>query len=502
MSAKPRKRRPFQRIVHPIDPAVIPFDDWLPANRSFLGCFRRWLFESGYSISSMKIYGVAVRQAIGFLNKPYWQIDPEADLERACEFIESRPIAASTRMDYHKGVEKLAEYLRLRCHMPAKAKEIHWGYYLESLPVWLQDDIRLFLAHCQRNWPPERRYKSTIDRISPLTQPLRWMAAQAPLVDICDLTPERWYAYLDARLADGISPTTLNCELSGLKHLLHFLKEHEQPVCERLLLVDYLDQAANLPRDLPPEQLRRLLSAIQEDCASAHAGVRRHGLMDQAWFLLMLHSGLRTGEVRRLRLADLDWERSSSRIEQSKGLKDRIVPLSSAALAAIHLYLEVRGPAEALPEQLFVFRHQMLTPSYCYERLRTYGERCGVVATPHQLRHSCATLLLNAGAPVLTVQTILGHKQVDTTLGYARLYDGTVAAEYYQAMAGVESRLAMPEDRLAQPPGIGQLIALVDALREGTLNEAQMEAVRTLRAGLAALAEREASMEYVKVPNF
>jgi integrase len=49
-------------------------------------------------------------------------------------------------------------------------------------------------------------------------------------------------------------------------------------------------------------------------------------------------------------------------------------------------------------------------------RLATYGARYGVIVTPHQLRHSCATLLLNAGAPVLMVQTILGHKHVDTTL--------------------------------------------------------------------------------------
>ncbi len=54
--------------------------------------------------------------------------------------------------------------------------------------------------------------------------------------------------------------------------------------------------------------------------------------------------------------------------------------------------------------------------------------------------------LLNSSAPVLTVQILLGHKWVDTTLGYARLYDGTVAADYYQAMSGMEKRLALPED--------------------------------------------------------
>ena len=53
------------------------------------------------------------------------------------------------------------------------------------------------------------------------------------------------------------------------------------------------------------------------------------------------------------------------------------------------------------------------------------------------------------------MQALLGHKWVDTTLGYARLYDGTVAADYYQAMAMVERRMALPEDRLSQPPALG-----------------------------------------------
>ena len=132
-------------------------------------------------------------------------------------------------------------------------------------------------------------------------------------------------------------------------------------------------------------------------------------------------------------------------------------------------------------------------------RSKAYAERCHIRVTPHQLRHSCATLLLNSGAPVLTVQTLLGHKRIDTTLGYARLYDGTVAADYYQAMSGVEKRLALPEDRLSQPVSIGQLIAMVDAIRQGTLNESQVNLVQQLRSGLIALAEGDNHMEDVKV---
>ncbi|MCJ7724121.1 MAG: site-specific integrase [Anaerolineales bacterium] len=215
----------------------------------------------------------------------------------------------------------------------------------------------------------------------------------------------------------------------------------------------------------------------------------------------MLHSGLRSCEVRSLRMADIDWEGRRVRIEQSKDLKDRFVFLSQAAILALQAYLEVRGPEKALPDHVFIYCHKPLSPSYCYECLRTFGKRCNVWITPHQLRHSNATLLLNSGAPVLTVQTLLGHKWVDTTLGYARLYDGTVAADYYGAMNEVERRLAMPEDRLAQPPGVGQLLAMVDALRQGTLNAAQIDLVQKLRTGILALAERENTIQNVKVPN-
>ena len=92
---------------------------------------------------------------------------------------------------------------------------------------------------------------------------------------------------------------------------------------------------------------------------------------------------------------------------------------------------------------------------------------------------------------------VLGHKQVDTTLGYARLYDGTVAADYFSAMNKVERQLALPEDSAKEAPRIGELIALADALRNGSLNPQQTDLVRALREGLGLLEER--NMGDVKV---
>ena len=163
----------------------------------------------------------------------------------------------------------------------------------------------------------------------------------------------------------------------------------------------------------------------------------------------------------------------------------------SLAVAIIHIAGVRSAAADASQAVLFVFRHAPLSTSYCYSRLQNYGERCGVVLTPHQLRHSCTTLLLNAGAPVVSIQTILGHKWIDTTLGYAQLYNGTLATDYYRAMNEVEKQLELVERPPQDAPNLGELVALVDSLRSGTLNENQTSAVQSLRDGLLALARQE-----------
>jgi hypothetical protein len=103
-------------------------------------------------------------------------------------------------------------------------------------------------------------------------------------------------------------------------------------------------------------------------------------------------------------------------------------------------------------------------------------------------------LLLNAGAPVLSVQSLLGHEHVDTTLGYARLYDGTIAADYYRAMGGIERLFALPAEYSKSETGRiplstpAELVALVDSLNGGTLNESQRETLHSLRQGILSLA--------------
>ena len=467
--------------------------DWPSLNRAFCNAFREWLQEGGYSDHTIRLYSIAVRLALGLLEKPYWLVDPEADLDRVWRHVITHCESESTCSNYRKGFAKLAEFLCHCNHRQSPKRPVNWEHYVGSLPEWLADDVRAYVAHRRRGWVSERQHRGTIELLSPLTLPLRWMAAHNELTSISDLVPRLWFDYLDARIAQGIKPATSNRELAEFQAFLRFLADEGRPICQRTLWLDSLPTGPRLPRDVPLDQLRLLLREIEADAASDHAGVRRMGILDRAWSLLMLHCGLRTGEIRRLKLSELDLAGRRVRIEQSKGLKDRVVPLGLSAARALQAYLEVRG--EASTDHVFTYRHQPLSNRYCWQRLRTYGRRCGIRATPHQFRHSCGTLLLNAGAPILTVQAVLGHKHIDTTLQYARLYDGTVAADYYQAMEQIESRLDSVDDADELSAGdelatfaSGRLLALVDSLRDGTLNEKQRETVNALRTGILVLA--------------
>lgn len=475
-------------MASPTNPDLYePVAAWLSVNQSFYGRFLGWLRRAGYSESTRQTYSIAVRLAISQLDKPYWQINEE-DLDEVRALIAARFPSAITRREYNKGLRKLAEFLRQRQGQPQPEKPVNWPYFLAGLPDWLANDVRAHIRHRQRNWLPKEQRHMTRRTLGQLTGYLRWAAVQTTLNSAADLTPNLWYNYLDERLAAGIGPGTANKELYEVQSLLRYLAGLDRPICERLFEVVRLPREKRLPQDAPVDHLRRIAAEIEADAASRYAGVRRTGIMDRAWFLLMLHSGLRLGEVRRLRQVDLDLEGGRLRIEQSKGLKDRVVFLTQATVAAIEAYLPLRGPA--IDDYLFIYRHRPLTESYCGKRLRTFGRRCGITITPHQLRHSCATLLLNAGAPILTVQALLGHKHIDTTLNYARLYDSTVAADYYRAMASVEQRLQLAPTPEQPPVTTGQLVALVDALTDGTLNNGQRELVHTLRAGLLTLAEQ------------
>jgi hypothetical protein len=123
----------------------------------------------------------------------------------------------------------------------------------------------------------------------------------------------------------------------------------------------------------------------------------------------------------------------------ARAKKDRTVYLTETAIQALQEYLQVRGDGSG--DQVFLYRNAPLKKDIIRANFQYAGERVGVKVFPHRLRHTCATQLLNAGCRVTSIQRFLGHKELSSTMIYARAHDQTVADDYFAAMQRVEERL-------------------------------------------------------------
>jgi site-specific recombinase XerD len=449
MTLSTGKRRYHHKKLTPADPKVKPWHTWTADNQAFFDSFRAWLQGGGYALSTINTYCTAVRLGLGFLNKPWRKIEPGIDLPYLIGFLKSKALKPDTRRLYRRGLVKLAVFLDMHRQTSPRKKPrppirgirsvtedpINWAYYCANLPDWLVEDIHAYLRLHLKDWRGERQHRASCETISQLTTILRWIAKHTELGSIEAITPEVWARYTQARHRSGIVVETLNLDLRRLHSFLRFLEQEGRPICQRMKFVIGLPVEPHIARDAPVEQIRSLLAEIEIVAHSTEPTLRRSGLMDRAWFLLMLYGGLRTAEVRFLRLDDVDWEHQRVRIEQSKGFRERLVYLSEEALDALQAYLEVRGlEGKDHKGWIFLYRHNLLSSRYCQQRLHTYGRRCHIKISPHQLRYTCATLMLNSGVPIATVQAILGHKHIDTTLSYARLYNDTVMMDYKHAI--------------------------------------------------------------------
>ncbi|WP_083777885.1 site-specific tyrosine recombinase XerD [Segniliparus rotundus] len=193
-----------------------------------------------------------------------------------------------------------------------------------------------------------------------------------------------------------------------------------------------------LPKALPVDQVIAILEA--SGIADAESDVPR-ALRDQALLELMYCTGCRVSEAVGLNLADVDVPSRSARV-LGKGDKERLVPLGSAALAAVEAYL-VRGRPAFLAQRagkatnaLFLnARGARFSRQSAWASLRHAAAKAGVQAeiSPHTLRHSCATHLLEGGADVRVVQELLGHASVVTTQIYTMVSATTLREVYATA---------------------------------------------------------------------
>jgi hypothetical protein len=212
---------------------------------------------------------------------------------------------------------------------------------------------------------------------------------------------------------------------------------------------------------------------------------------------------MRVSELEDLLLEDLDLKGMQVIIREAKGLKDRTVYLTDVTAEAITDYVKVRGPA--LSNHLFIYRHKPLSKDIVRCRIKGAGKRVKVYVTPHMLRHTFATQLINVGCDVTSIQALLGHKRLNTTMVYARVHNKTVAKDYFIAMAQIEAKSRIqvttlqPEDGETSlesgvvQPNNDKLLGLLEILNRDDLTNEQLKAFALLRQELAGQSPAEMS---------
>jgi integrase/recombinase XerC/integrase/recombinase XerD len=186
-------------------------------------------------------------------------------------------------------------------------------------------------------------------------------------------------------------------------------------------------RGSRLPRVLGPNEISRILDRIP---ASSPLEVR-----DRALFEVAYACGLRAEEIVNLDTEGLDFDSEAVRVT-GKGRRTRIVPMGEPAQRALRRYLETARPALAAnrtePALFLSRRGRRLSPSDVRRRLERWVREAAVAGrvSPHTLRHSFATHLLEGGADLRSIQELLGHASVSTTQVYTRVEPGRLRREY------------------------------------------------------------------------
>lgn len=286
----------------------------------------------------------------------------------------------------------------------------------EEQPLGWGDALRLFDADLRRRGAAEKTRKAYA---SDLTQLATWAQGQALRPAEMDVRALRRYvAGLGSRAATRPAATTVSRKLAAIRAFFRVMREHGLIGQNPADLIPSPKKPGKLPKALKPADVAALLDRIPTSTPLEQR--------DRALFEVAYGCGLRAEELVNLDVGSVSFEEEELRVE-GKGAKTRFVPIGESALAAIARYLERARPALANGDNqtsLFLSKSgRRLSTSDVRRRLRTWERQAAIQGgiSPHALRHSFATHLLEGGADLRAIQELLGHSSVSTTQIYTRV---------------------------------------------------------------------------------
>jgi len=293
-----------------------------------------------------------------------------------------------------------------------------------------------------------------------LAQFARWAAARG--LQPGGVGPRDVRRYVALLSAGDAAASTTARKLSALRAFFASQREHGLIAQNPADLVSAPRRSSYLPRVLKAGEAAKLLDSIGAGGTGGTGGgvdgpsIKARGaggvgglggplqLRDRALFELAYSCGLRAEELVSLRVADIDHDGEQLRVE-GKGRKTRYLPVGEVAMAAVRIYLErgrdgLTAPGEpaggrtpAARQALFLSKTgKPLGTSDVRRRLRAWARSAQIPggATPHALRHSFATHLLDGGADLRSIQELLGHASVSTTQVYTRVESARLRSAY------------------------------------------------------------------------
>jgi len=326
---------------------------------------------------------------------------------------------------------------------PRQPKEPDWEAWGKEFPAEIRQASVAYVKQRYPLWPLRWRRLRALKTLGEFHLLWQWLLAHRPITSPAEVDLKDLWAYQTDQQAHGYAAGTINRRTDYILGLLRQLAEGEQPVNNSVFRLRYLRRPISLPKYLTEAESQRLEAYLIAQTTQTDLSSRQTA----ACMLLMLHSGLRSGECTGLNLQDLDLPAKRLVVRLGKGQRDRLVYLSDVTCQAISAYLQVRPFALNGPLWLSA-RHHPLSQGVLAKQVKETGKVVGINNLfSHRLRHTCATRLLNAGMDITRIQKLLGHEMISTTMIYAKVQDATVETDFRHAIHLIELRQTPLSDR-------------------------------------------------------
>ncbi len=281
-----------------------------------------------------------------------------------------------------------------------------------------------------------RAYTSDVDRL------LRFFSAGWRALtrdDLASLDSRDFRSYLSHLLASGYGRRTIARRLASAGTFWRYLERTDLVPDNPVAYLSTPRQPTRLPRFFYRDQVEQLLAAPDPD--------KPEGLRDRAMLEVLYATGLRVGELVRLNHGDVREGDDLLRVT-GKGNKERMVPVGRYARRALRAYLDAGWPVLAgratdggTRDALFLnHRGGRLTDRGVRYTVQKHIQKATIDGSPHTLRHSFATHLLDGGADLRSVQMLLGHAKLSTTGVYTHVSQGRLKRVYQDAHPRARSR--------------------------------------------------------------